>query len=89
MRSTASTHSAVAASASRRSFIGTVPAWPAAPRSVTRRREKPLIAVTTPTARPSASSTGPLFYMKLGVREDLAFLPRNRRYLLRVEPVFG
>ena len=38
---------------------GTVPACPAVPRSVTRRREKPLIAVTTPTAKPSASNTGP------------------------------
>ena len=57
--STASTHSAAAASASRRSGIGTVPACPAIPSISTAKRFAPLIAVTTPTGRPSASSTGP------------------------------
>ena len=59
MRSTAITHSAAAASASRRSPIGTVPAWPAIPVISIAKRLPPLIAVTTPTGRPSASSTGP------------------------------
>ncbi len=59
MRSIASTHSAAAASASRRSAIGTVPACPAMPVSSMLKRLPPLIAVTTPVARPSASSTGP------------------------------
>ena len=37
----------------------TPPACRATPESTTRRREKPLMAVTTPSGRPSASSTGP------------------------------
>ncbi len=59
MRSIASTHSDAAANASRRRPIGTVPACPAMPVSSIWKRLPPLMAVTTPVARPSASSTGP------------------------------
>ena len=59
MRSTASTHCAAAASASRRKAIGTVPAWPAMPVNSMLKRLPPLMAVTTPTGKPSLSSTGP------------------------------
>ncbi|MNT16936.1 hypothetical protein D3C72_1520630 [compost metagenome] len=51
--------SAPAMAASRRMSIGTVPAWPARPSSSTIKRVAPEIAVTTPTGRPSFSSTGP------------------------------
>ena len=57
--SIANTHSDAAANASLRRFIGTVPACPATPWISTTKRLAPLIAVTTPTANPSASSTGP------------------------------
>ena len=58
-RSAASTNSAAAASASRRRPIGVVPAWPAWPSKVRLKRVWPAIAVTTPSGRPAASSTGP------------------------------
>ena len=48
--SIATMHSAAPASASRRSAIGTVPAWPAMPVSAAS-RVAPAIAVTTPTGR--------------------------------------
>src|SRR4051794_20514537 len=57
--STVPIHSAAAASASRRSAIGTVPAWPASPSKTISARVWPAMPVTTPTGRPSASSTGP------------------------------
>ena len=44
-------HSAAPASASRRSAIGTVPAWPAMPVRLAASRVAPAIAVTTPTGR--------------------------------------
>ena len=50
--STALTNSAAAHSASRRSAIGTVPAWPASPVNATRARLCPAIAVTTPSGTP-------------------------------------
>ena len=59
VRSIAATASAAAASASRRRRMGTVPAWPARPITSTRSRVAPAMDVTTPTGRPSASSTGP------------------------------
>ena len=59
VRSTATTASDAAASASRRRFMGTVPAWPARPITSTRSRTAPAMEVTTPTGRSSASSTGP------------------------------
>ena len=43
----------------RRIGIGTVPAWPAMPCSSTASRVAPAMAVTTPTGRSCASSTGP------------------------------
>ena len=58
-RSAASTNSAAAASASRRRSIGVVPAWPAWPSKARLKRVWPAIAVTTPSGRPAASSTGP------------------------------
>ena len=57
--STARTSSAAAHSASRRSAMGTVPAWPASPSRPTSIRLCPAIAVTTPTGSPRRSSTGP------------------------------
>ena len=59
IRSTATTASDAAASASRRRFMGTVPACPALPMTSTRSRVAPAMEVTTPTGRFSASSTGP------------------------------
>ena len=58
-RSAASTNSAAAPSASRRRRIGVVPAWPAWPSKARLKRLWPAIAVTTPSGRPAASSTGP------------------------------
>ena len=58
-RSTKSTISLAAASASCRLPIGTVPAWPASPVTCTRIRVVPAIAVTTPTGKFSCSNTGP------------------------------
>ena len=51
--------SAAAVSASCRAPIGTVPACPASPVTLMRKRVAPAMAVTTPTASPSFSSTGP------------------------------
>ena len=45
--------------ASRRRPIGVAPACPATPSTPTSSRVAPSIAVTTPSGRPSASSTGP------------------------------
>ena len=56
------TISAVAASASRRMVIGTVPAWPASPVTTARAREMPLMAETIPTGGPAASSADPARY---------------------------
>ena len=59
IRRTATTISDAAASASRRPVIGTVPACPAVPVTTTPKRRMPLIALTTPSASPACSSTGP------------------------------
>jgi len=59
MSSIAETIRAAAASASRRSVIVTVPAWPAKPVTVTSSRSCAAMPVTVPSASPSASSTGP------------------------------
>ncbi len=76
-RSTASTHSAAPASASRRASIGTVPAWPAAPRSSTSKREAPLIAVTQPDGEPLRLEHRPLLDMQLGISEDVVATARG------------
>mmetsp|Transcript_4215 Transcript_4215/g.13405 ORF Transcript_4215/g.13405 Transcript_4215/m.13405 type:complete len:332 (-) Transcript_4215:807-1802(-) len=51
--------SAAAARGSRRWFMGTVPACPCVPSTLTRRRVWPAIAETTPSGMPRASSCGP------------------------------
>ena len=58
-RSTARMNSAAAQRASRRRSIGVVPAWFARPVNSRRARVCPAIPLTTPRARPRASSTGP------------------------------
>ena len=57
--SIASAISAAAVSASRRKAIGVAPACPATPSTPTSSRDAPLIAVTIPSGRPSASRIGP------------------------------
>ena len=57
--SIASAISAAAVSASRRKRIGVAPACPATPSTPTSSRVAPLIAVTIPSGRPSASRIGP------------------------------
>src|SRR5207248_3060563 len=55
----ASTNRAAAPSASERSDIGTVPAWPRLPEKTTSKPAMPAIEVTTPSGAPAEASAGP------------------------------
>ena len=66
--------------------LGTVPAWPAMPRISTIRRLAPLIAVTTPTGKPSRLEHRSLLDVQLDIGEDLLAPERRPRDARRIEP---
>ena len=70
-RSTNSTISLAAVSASWRAPIGTVPACPASPVTCTLRRVAPAIAVTTPTGKSLVQQHRPLLDVRLDVGDDV------------------
>jgi hypothetical protein len=78
-------HSAAPASASRRSAIGTVPAWPAMPVRFAASRVAPDIAVTTPTGRFCCFQHRPLLDMQFDIGMQSRRDAPPRRYV-RVEP---
>jgi hypothetical protein len=84
--STATMHSAAPASASRRSAIGTVPAWPAMPERFAASRVAPDIAVTTPTGRFCCFQHRPLLDMQFDIGMQLAAGTGRRADMLRFEP---
>ena len=70
--STTPTISAAAASASRRMAIGTVPACPGDPVTLTRCRVPPAMAVTTPERQALVEQHRPLLDVHLDVGRDRA-----------------
>ena len=78
-------HSAAPASASRRSAIGTVPAWPAMPVRFAASRVAPDIAVTTPTGRFCCFQHRPLLDVQFDIGMQFAARPRRRADMIGIE----
>ena len=79
-------HSAAPASASRRSAIGTVPAWPAMPVELRREPRGAAIAVTTPTGRFCCFQHRPLLDVQFDIGKQFAARPRRRTDMIGIEP---